>query len=435
MRSFMTKTDISSRSVACVLVHEVLRKKQPLDELLQRDAAFNGLEKRDRAFAHALVATTLRRQGQIDAVLAQCLDKKQALKATVHDVLRLGATQLLFLETPAHAAVDTSVELACAYESAKHFKGLVNAVMRRLAREGAGLLEAQDAARLNTPDWLWLSWRQAYGTARARQIALAHLNQAPMDVTVRAEPALWAERLGARLLPTGSLRLETPTTPLSLAGFEEGAWWVQDVAAALPVALLGAVKGKRVFDLCAAPGGKTMQLAARGAHVTAVDRSAPRLERLKENLQRTGFCADIVHSDALAFTPCEKADVVLLDAPCTATGTIRRHPDVQRLKTPDDVLRMAALQEKLLDHAAVHLVAPSGTLLYSVCSLQPEEAENQILRFLARRPEFSRKPFAPEDFPGLQEALTEQGDGRLLPYHGAAFGGVDGFYMARLVRS
>lgn len=434
MRSFMNKTNTSSRSVACALVHEVLRKKQPLDDLLQRDVAFNSLEKRDRAFAHALVATMLRRQGQIDAILAQCLDQKHELKAPVHDILRIGATQLLFLETPAHAAVDTSVELAAAHESAKHFKGLINAVMRRLAREGGALLAKQDAARENTPDWLWLSWRQAYGTARARQIALAHLDQAAMDITTQDDPALWAERLGARLLPTGSLRLDVPPALSALAGFSEGAWWVQDAAAALPVTLMGEVKGKRVFDLCAAPGGKTMQLAARGAHVTAVDRSEQRLSRLKENMQRTRLSADVVCCDALTFEPSEKADFVLLDAPCTATGTIRRHPDVQRLKTPEDVTRMAALQEKLLDHAASRLLAPGGTLLYSVCSLQPEEAEDQVTRFLTRHSAFSLRPFGQESLKGLEEALTERGDCRILPCHGSAWGGLDGFYMARLSR-
>ncbi|HBM91217.1 MAG TPA: MFS transporter, partial [Rhodospirillaceae bacterium] len=336
----MKKTDTASRGIALEILQSVLRKKQPFDDVMARHQAFAALEKRDRAFVHALVALVLRRLGQVDGVIKTCLNQKQELKASVHDILRLGVAQLLFLGTPAHAAVDTSVELAAAQNPTRPYKGLINAIMRRLTREGAQMIEKQDAARLNIPDWLWLSWRQAYGTARARNIAEAHLGEALMDISVKEDSAAWAKKLDAQLLPTGSLRLSPTMAVTELEGFAEGAWWVQDAAAALPVLLMGDIKGKSVFDLCAAPGGKAAQLACAGAQVTAVDRSAKRLERMKENFARLHLEAEIICLDALKFKPAEKADFVLLDAPCSATGTMRRHPDVQRIKTIEDVERM-----------------------------------------------------------------------------------------------
>ncbi len=430
----MKQTEITSRAIALEILQSVVRKKQPFDDVMARHQAFALLEKRDRAFIHALVALTLRRLGQIDAVIELCLNQKQALKGPVHDILRLGVAQLLFLGTPEHAAVDTSVELAAAQNPTRPYKGLINAIMRRLTREGAQMVEGQDAARLNVSDWLWLSWRQAYGTARARNIAQAHLGEALTDLSVKENPVAWAEKLGAQLLPTGSLRLMPEMPVTELEGFADGAWWVQDAAAALPVFLMGDVKGKNVFDLCAAPGGKAAQLAARGAHVTAVDRSAKRLERMKENFARLHLEAEIICVDALKFKPAEKADFVLLDAPCSATGTMRRHPDVQRIKTTEDVERMVLLQERLLDHTAAQLVKEGGQILYAVCSLQAPEAEDQIERFLARTPQFKRNPIKAEEQEGLSELITEKGDLRCLPCHWEALGGLDGFYAARLVR-
>lgn len=472
MQGAMKKADIPSRAVALEILQSVLRKGQALDDTMAHHAALDKLEKRDRGFVHALVALTLRRLGQIDDMIRQCLDKPQEIKAPVQDILRLGVAQLCFLGTPSHAAVDTSVELAAAGNPTRPYKGLINAVLRRLTREGAAMVKAQDDARLNTPDWLWTSWRKAYGVAKAREIALAHLGEALIDLSVKSNPAGWAQRLEARLLPTGSVRLglsrlcegrspeaiQSQQKPnldshdsglprasgarndgekdnlnvMTLPGFEEGAWWVQDAAAALPVMVMGDVKGKRVFDLCAAPGGKAMQLAALGAQVTAVDRSAKRLERLKENLERLKLDVAVFCADALTWKPEALADIVLLDAPCSATGTIRRHPDVQRLKTPEDRARMTGLQEKLLDRAASALLAPGGTLVYAVCSLQPEEAEEQVERFLSRTPAFQRNPIKPEEIGGVAELLTEPGDIRCLPCHWADIGGMDGFYVARL---
>ena len=422
----------SSRFAALTLLQAVLHKRQALDEAMEILPALKTLEKRDRAFAHMLVATALRRLGQIDAVIKACLDKPQELKADVHDVLRLGAVQILFLATPPHAAVDTMVDLAASLNTTQPYKGLINAVLRRLTREGQEMLAKQDAARLNTPDWLWLCWRKAYGVALARQITEAHLGEALTDITVKADAAEWAEKMGARLLPTGSLRLDGSTPIAELPGFQEGEWWVQDAAAALPVKLLGDVRRKHVVDLCAAPGGKTMQLAAMGARVTAVDRSDKRLQRLKDNLVRSKLDAEIVCRDALAYAPETKADLVLLDAPCSATGTIRRHPDVVRLKGPEDVTRMTDLQRRLLDHTVNKVLAPGGSLVYAVCSLQPEEAEQQVGELLGRYPSLKRAPLRPDEIPGTAGLISPAGDLRCLPCTWPEWGGIDGFYAARL---
>ncbi len=422
----------TARSVAFDLLQAVLRKKQPLDESMDAHPDMASLDKRDRAFAHLLAATVLRRLGQCDAIIKACLDKPQELKADVKDILRIGAAQLLFLGTPPHAAVDTMVDLASNRNYTQPFKNLVNAVLRRISREGKALLAKQDAAKLNTPEWLWLSWRQAYGVSVARNIAEANLNEAPTDITVKTTPDLWAKKLDAHLLPTGSLRLKGDTPITDLYGFKEGGWWVQDAASALPVKLFGAVQSKQVYDLCAAPGGKTLQLAANGAIVLSVDRSTNRLNRMRENLTRCRLGSNIVERDVLEFTPEKKCPLVLLDAPCTSTGTIRRHPDVQRLKTQDDVVRMADLQRRLLNHVVERLLAPGGILVYGVCSLQPEETIEQVEGILRKKTALERVPIKPEEIGGCSEFITPNGDLRCLPSHWPEQDGIDGFYAARL---
>jgi len=428
----MTDAPLAARVVALDLLRDVLRKNLPFDDSFDAHPKLKELEPRDRGFVRMLVSTVLRRLGQIDALIFGCLDKPGLPKAVVHDVLRLGAAQLVFLNTPAHAAVDTTVELAVASD-APQYKGLINAVMRRLAREGAEAAGHQDAGRLNTPDWLWLSWRQAYGTARARAIVEAHLNEAPLDITVKADPAAWAERLEATVLPTGSLRRAAGGSVTELPGFDEGAWWVQDLAASLPAKLMGDVKGKRVYDLCAAPGGKTAQLCAAGAEVIAVDRSAKRLERVRENLARLHLSAELVAADVATWDPGEPADAILLDAPCTATGAIRRHPDVQRLKTAEDVAKLSRAQGRLLAHA-VDLLTVGGTLVYCTCSIQPEEGEAQIERLLTKDPRVERVPVTADELDGLPEPINERGEVRSLPGMLADKGGIDGFFVARLRR-
>ncbi len=386
----------------------------------------------DRAFIRNLSATTLRRLGQIDALIAECLAHGPPQNAAVEAVLRLGAAELLFLHKAPHAAVNEAVELAGAVRAGA-FKGLVNAVLRRVARDGTARLAEQDAARLNTPAWLWNSWQSAYGAETAHRIADAHLEEAPLDLSVRKDPQWWAERLGGALLAWGSVRIVDAGPIAQLDGYREGAWWVQDAAAALPVRLLGDVRGKTVLDLCAAPGGKTAQLAAARATVTAVDKSPKRAKRLAQNLSRLGLAAEIAIADAAHWRPPVLADAVLLDAPCTATGTLRRHPDLPWRKRADDVPALAAVQDRLLA-AAAEMVRPGGMLAYCVCSLQPEEGDQRIARFLAQQPSFQRAPVAADEIGGVNELVTAAGDIRTLPCHLAELGGLDGFFIARLVR-
>lgn len=418
------------RALAAQILRDVLDQHAPLDETLER-AKLGSLDERDRGFVRLLVATVLRRLGQIDAALTACLDRPLSGGARqVLPILRLGAAQILFLGTPAHAAVAETVALTS--RRLAPWRGLVNAVLRRLAREGAALVAAQDELRLNTPDWLWNSWGAAYGEAQTRAIAAAHLAEPKLDLTVKGDPADWAERLEAVLLPTGSLRRGLAPVA-TLPGYHEGAWWVQDAAAALPARLLGDVRGKRVIDLCAAPGGKTAQLAAAGAKVIAVDRSESRLKRLQANLKRLKLTASCVTADATEWQPAEPADCVLLDAPCTATGTIRRHPDLPRHKQPNDVPVMAGLQDRLLRTAA-SMVKPGGTLIFSTCSLQPEEGPIRLGAFLGDHPAFIRRVVRGAEIGGMTEWLTPDGDVRTLPCHWAEAGGIDGFFIARLVR-
>ena len=419
--------------MAIDLIGAVLRRRRPLDDAIEDNMEMAALPARDRAFARLLVATVLRRLGQIDVLIGHCLNTPLPPRAAmVHDMLRLGIAQLLFLRTPPHAAVATTVDLAEARGFLSH-KGLVNAVLRRLSQEGPGLVQAQDAARLNTPDWLWKSWTRAYGEEGVRGIATAHLKEAPLDLTVRGDAAEWGARLDATVLPTGTLRRAAGGAITALPGYGEGAWWVQDAAAAIPARLLGPLEGERVIDLCAAPGGKTAQLAAAGGQVTAIDRSNRRLERLVVNLSRLKLAAEAIVGDAATWRPPEQVGFVLLDAPCTATGAIRRHPDVPRLKTPDDVARLAAVQERLLA-SAVEMLRPGGTLVYCTCSLEEEEGPLQVRKLLAGGAPLERVAIAAEEVGGHADFLTEEGDLRTLPSHLPEFDGIDGFYAVRLRR-
>ncbi|WP_142850510.1 16S rRNA (cytosine(967)-C(5))-methyltransferase RsmB [Telmatospirillum sp. J64-1] len=426
-------SSLTSRLVALDLVAAVLRRRRPFDEAFEQHPKLDALSERDRGFVRLTVTTVLRRLGQIDALIDHCLERPLPHKAVmVRDVLRLGVAQMIFMGTPAHAAVDTTVDLAKAQKLTAH-KAMVNAVMRRLDREGRALAEAQDAARLNTPSWLWESWCRTYSEETSRAIAEAQVLEAPLDITVKADPALWAERLEAEILPTGSLRRRQGGFVPALPGFDEGAWWVQDAAAALPARLLGPVAGKRVADLCAAPGGKTAQLAAAGGIVTAVDRSAKRLERVTANLARLGLSAEMIAADAATWRPDQPFDAILLDAPCSATGTIRRNPDVAHIKTAQDVAKLAQTQAALL-RASFEQLRPGGVLVYCVCSMQPEEGVERIAALLAEGAPLRRLPIRPEEVGGLAEILTPDGELRSLPCHLADQGGMDAFFAARLER-
>jgi 16S rRNA (cytosine967-C5)-methyltransferase len=416
----------SARGVALEVLDRVLGDARPLDETFAGNPDLARLASRDRAFARLLVTMTLRRLGQIDALLDGFLrSRPKAIR--VRNLLRLGVAQLLFLETPAHAAVAETVAFALGPHA--FAKGLLNAVLRRAAREGKELLAGQDAARLNTPDWLWRSWCEAYGEPRARAIAESHLAEPPLDLSVKSDPATWARRLGAEPLCANTIRRPIGGTVEDLPGYADGAWWVQDAAAALPARLLGDVTGRKVIDLCAAPGGKSAQLAAAGAEVIAIEISDRRAARLRANLERLGLAVQIEIADALTWRPPQPIDHVLLDAPCTATGTIRRHPDIAWHKTPDDVRRMAALQQQLLK-AAIEMLRPGGTLVYASCSLQPEEGAQVIAQALG----VARRPILASELDGLPVDLTAEGDVRTLPRDLADRGGLDGFFIARLRR-
>jgi len=418
----------------------VLRRYRPLDDVLASDGDLARLTPRDRAFTRLLCATVLRRLGQIDALIDDSLDHpaKRGF-ADVRDLLRLGIAQLVFLGTPAHAAVSTTLLLARGPRLAG-FKGLLNAVLRRVARDGANMATAQDAPRLNTPDWLWRAWIAAYGEATTRAIAEAHASDPPLDITVKSAPLdlpadleMWAERLGAEVLPTGSLRLRGAGEVRHLAGYDAGAWWIQDAAAALPARLLGDVAGQRVIDLCAAPGGKTAALAAAGAEVTAVDLVLSRQSRLRDNLARLRLRAKIVTADATVWRPPRPAQAVLLDAPCTGTGTIRRHPDIAHLKRPRDVAALTHAQDRLLT-AAVEMLSPGGLLVYATCSLQPEEGPARIAALIAGGAPVERIAIQPVEIGGQAKLIDTVGDLRTLPCHLSAHGGIDGFYACRLRR-
>jgi 16S rRNA (cytosine967-C5)-methyltransferase len=421
------RAGLAARKAALTILTQVLRQRRPLDTQLE---SLKNLPPRDAGFARALASQTLRHFGELEALIRLCVPKPlpphKAGPAT--EILLLGACELLILKVPPHAAVDAANNLAAGDGKAVHFKSLINAVLRRLAREGESLRTGLDAARLNTPDWLWSRWTAQYGEEIAHAIARAHGKEAPLDICLKQRDVSQPENaplFGLSRRVTGEGRVE------ELPGFAEGGWWVQDAAATLPVALLGDVAGKKVIDLCAAPGGKTLQLAAMGADVSAVDIDPGRAARLRENLARTGLSATVVESDARDFS--STAPLVLLDAPCTATGTIRRHPDLPWIKGAADVMAQASSSYDLLESAA-RMVEAGGLLVFAVCSLEREEAEEQIAAFLSGHREFRHEPIEPVEIFGHADWISPQGDLRTLPCHLPDQGGMDGFYAARLRR-
>ena len=433
---------LPARRAALELLVAVLNKKQPLDEILSRSLATGwilNLPQRDRALTRAIVATSLRRRGQIDHVLGTFLERGLPEKAgTLYPILLSAAAQLIFLKTPPHAAIDLAVRLAQYDARARSYDKLVNAVLRRVAKDGETIAASLDPARLNTPDWLWTRWATYYGKTHAHAIAAANMIEPPLDLTVKSDREGWAMQLAGRVLLTGSVRLLPKGRIEAFPGYEEGAWWVQDAAASLPARLLGPVAGKRVADLCAAPGGKTAQLALGGASVVAVDSSAARLRTLSTNLGRLGLYATPVVADVATWAPEARFDAVLLDAPCSSTGTIRRHPDIPYLKSPKDIEALAALQARLLDNAAA-LLKPGGKLVYSTCSLEPEEGEGQIAALLVRNQDLRLDEIQPEDVFGQGEWIEPSGCLRTFPYQldlgTPEWSGMDGFFAARLLRN
>jgi 16S rRNA (cytosine967-C5)-methyltransferase len=433
---------LAVRRVAADIVEGVLNRHRALDEMLEGSdaraatAALAALSDRDRGLTRAIVAVVLRRLGTLRHLLGSFLEEGLPAQAPrVETALLIGAAQILFLEVPDHAAVDLAVRLAREDRMAKHFAGLINAVLRRITREGKERIAALDAPVLDTPPWLMQRWIKTYGEATAHAIAAANGREPALDLTVKSDAEAWAAKLDGRVLPTGSVRTIVHGAVTALPGFDEGAWWVQDAAASIPARLFGNVAGLRVADLCAAPGGKTAQLIVAGAKVTAVDRAPGRLKRLQENLTRLSLDAELVCADVGAWTPEQHFDAVLLDAPCTSTGTIRRHPDVPWLKRSADIASLAAAQRRLLDHA-ITLIKPGGILVYCTCSLEPEEGTDIVADLLAREPSVRRVPIVAAEVFGEADFINADGDLRTLPYYFTAadsrFAGGDGFYAARL---
>ncbi len=430
------------RKVAADILGNVTYKRRPMDQELDLGSGHSGfkaLAANDRALVRAILGACLRHRGEIAEILDRLLDRRIPEKTgRVLDILHVAIAQMLYLDIPDRAAVSLAVDHAGMDRRAKPYKGLVNGVLRRLGREREDITAGLDAERLNTPQWLFESWSEAYGEETARAIVRAHGQEAALDLTVKADPEDWAKRLDGAVVGLGSVRLTKKGAIDTLEGFSDGAWWVQDAAASLPARLLGSdLSGKKVADLCAAPGGKTAQLAAAGAEVTAVDISKSRLKRVSENLGRLSLSAEVIAADLREWKPTEPFDAILLDAPCSATGTIRRHPDVAWLKQPYDVETLSKIQAELL-RRCFEWLKPGGTLVYCTCSLECAEGEAQIEAFLNEVETAELVPVTAAEIGGLTASITSQGYVRTLPCHPADAGGsnmgLDGFFAARLQR-
>ena len=415
---------LPARRAALDLLTAALNRRTGFDEAAATPA-FRNLAPRDRGFARALVLATLRHLGPIDRALDGRISREPP--EVVRNILRLGAAQAFVLGTPAFAAVGTSVDLVAALKEGRAFKGVVNAILRGLTREPPDMTDPE----LLAPPWLFSRWAAAFGEAAARAMATLIAAEPATDLSVKTPSPDLAAALEAEELPGGTLRSALRGEISAWSGFAEGSWWVQDASAAVPARLLDVKAGEAVLDLCAAPGGKTLQLAAMGAEVVAVDRSAARLARVAENLSRMGLAAETVAADAGTWADARTFDAILLDAPCSATGTYRRNPDVLWAAKPGDVAALAGVQARLLDSAA-RRVKPGGRLVYCVCSLEPEEGEAQTAGFLARNPGFALAPMTPGEGGAPEASLRADGTLRILPHH--RVGGTDGFFVARYAR-
>lgn len=419
---------VEARLAAGVLLNAALEGRGGMDSA-QTFREIAALPAPDRAFARAVAMAALRRLGEIDQILDRRLNKAPPLP--VRTILRIALAQTLVLETPAFAAVSTAVKLAERDPKTRPYKNLVNAVLRGVGRDGPGLTTAES----NLPDWIAARWKATWGEQGLIALALVAREEPPTDLSLKpgADAQALATAVDGEVLPGGTVRTGRRGDVASWPGFEDGNWWVQDAAAAVPARLLAPRAGESIIDLCAAPGGKTLQLAASGAEVVALDRSDSRLKRLRANLERTGLSAEVVAVPAEDWEDDRTFDAVLLDAPCTATGTFRRNPEVLRATKPADVAKLADVQHRLLD-AAAERVKPGGRLVYCVCSMEREEGETQIIAFLRRNPAFRTVAAVPAEVGAPDEALTPEGWLRILPSMWTDKGGVDGFFVARLDR-
>lgn len=424
MTETRSPSGLPARRAALDLLTAALSRRAGLEDE-QAAPGLADLEPRDRAFARMLVLTVLRRLGPIDRALDARIPRPPP--EIVRNILRLGAAQALAMGAPPHAAVSASVDLAESLPAARRSKGLVNAVLRGLLREPPDLSDPEALA----PDWLLARWSAAWGRPEALAISAVIAAEPDTDLTFRDDPGPLAATLELNPVAAGTWRTARRGEVSAWEGFAEGRWWVQDASAAVPARLLMPRTGLSALDMCAAPGGKTLQLAAAGAEVTALDRSAARLRRVRENLDRTGLSAEVIVADAGTWDDGRTFDAVLLDAPCSATGTFRRNPDVLWAVKPGDIATLVAAQSRLLD-AAARRVSPGGRLVYCVCSLEPEEGEGQAAGFLKRHPDFALDPIAPGEGGSPAASRLEDGTLRILPTHRP--GGTDGFFIARFAR-
>ncbi|WP_198928685.1 RsmB/NOP family class I SAM-dependent RNA methyltransferase [Rhizobium sp. AC44/96] len=435
------KPGLQVRAAAAKILAAVVDRKLPLDGALDNEhgnPAYKALNDADRALVRAILNTTLRHLPRIEAALSSLLDTPlpEGARALQH-ILWVAAAQILYLDVPDHAAVDLAVEQASNDPRSKRFAKLVNAILRRLGREKQEILaRVRDVSPM--PDWFLKRLEAAYGRDVAVAIAESQLEPAAIDLSVKSDAAGWAEKLNGHVLPTGGVRLAAFEGNIpTLEGFAEGQWWVQDAAASIPAQLFGDLTGKRVADLCAAPGGKTAQLIVAGGTVVAIEQSENRIKRLRSNLDRLKLEAETIACDLTQYEPDQLFDAILLDAPCSSTGTTRRHPDVLWTKGPEDIAKLAALQERLLRHA-VTLLKVGGTIVFSNCSLDPSEGEEVVARILADTPSIERVAIEASRWPGLDAAISAIGEFRTTPdmlrVPTGFASGLDGFYAAVLRR-
>ena len=435
------KLGLEARLVATILVTRVVDDGRNLDALCDRQnglSRFLALDERDQSLARAIAVTSLRHKNRIEAVLKNVMDRPPPKKARhlAHSLL-VAVAQILFLDIPDNSAVDLAVTSIGNDDRTKRFRGLSNAVLRRIVRKKEDLLLKTDAVSV-FPKWFEQMLRKDYGRLKLEQMVEIASKRSSVDLTVKSDPQQWAEKLGGIVLPTGSVRLLDNKPVHTLEGFEEGEWWVQDAAAAMPAKLINLDPGSQVLELCAAPGGKTAQLIHAGYDVTAVDISRSRLNRLRQNLERLKMSANLVEADILEWEPVSQFDAVLLDAPCSSTGTIRRHPDVMWARDKNEVTELAELQFRLIKKA-MDFVRPDGIMVFSNCSLFKQEGENLLARCQSELDALSQDSICPEEIGGLHDSINGQGAVRTLLHHAQneenpQLGGLDGFFACRFVK-
>lgn len=443
-----TKTEgpspgVAARQAAALTLELVLFRHKSFDDALSQ--ACREIRLRlplippDRALIQQLVFGVLRNLPELKSMERHFIDRPLSEEQRLVSILIwMGGYQLAWLDMPPHAVVDTAVEAAKKQMATRGFAKLVNAVLRRIADSKQTRPWPKPTSALDgLPEWLRHRLEATYPSERLNLWAACWQSEPPLYLTFKHGAEAWAKEHGGTLLPSGALRApeNLPADMTAWPNYEDGTWWVQDAAASLPVMLMGNLKGKKILEIGAAPGGKTAQLAAAGGYVVALDRSSQRMKRLKTNLKRLKMEAECVIADAREYKARLSFDAVLMDAPCSATGTIRRHPDLPHVKTQNDIAELAALQAEMLDKTPAW-VKKGGEVWYITCSLLPEEGEQQIAAFLSRHADMARNPFAASDLPaGLEQAVTADGDLRLTPEFWQEHGGMDGFFVSRLVKT